>query len=555
MNNTSSSESKYRLVAPDIDHLVSCFRHGSHNAEAPTKSILPILDELFTVFSPLAPLKKNDEAKAIWVTVPRGTIEDFGDYEEYVDDGEVENREEFEELWKSEYPDEDVWYEVVAVEEHSNDGSLRYRGVSVGNAIIVSAMMDEEPTEQDWRLGDLPDTLLKLMIPLVQNSIEKVRCGTYNEWVESSLPYQFKTGAIKRSDLWKQEPQWKETDLDGLDEQTISAFRSLISSGVNADDKIGRIKSFTTNDFFRACEIGYKAVGKETSGYSLPDLYMHYSDGRDEGLTGQGHGLNAGDGIDFSSPSAWDDWYFGKRGGGHPWEVIPGGNSTHMELFVRHDKDSLGWRRRLGEISDYEYQKRLDAAGYYFQINGKHRPFESVTFYTALSTAGLPVVLDDADEILARIDGSDYVGIVPHHVTPRYCESMFPKKYGNVIDFMHVYNEDMVKYENDITWLPEEPSRLTTTDRDNIEKARDTVRGLFKSIFPEESTLVLDKAISSYPDGIDEEQMEEWTLEMGKMSILSQAKLSGMTDDKKVGDAVKHIDNMITDLTSVHQEN
>ena len=61
---------------------------------------------------------------------------------------------------------------------------------------------------------------------------------------------------------------------------------------------------------------------------------MHYADGRDEGLTGQGHGLNAGPGIDFDSPAAWNDWYFGTRGGGHPWEVVPGGNSTHVELYV-----------------------------------------------------------------------------------------------------------------------------------------------------------------------------------------------------------------------------
>ena len=231
-------------------------------------------------------------------------------------------------------------------------------------------------------------------------------------------------------------------------------------SGINTEDKIGRIMSFTANDFFRACEIGYKAVGKDVSGYTLPDLYMHYADGRDEGLTGKGHGLNDGPGIDFSSPAAWDEWYFSKRGGGHPWEVIPGGNSTHMELFVRHDKDSLGWKHRLGKISDDEYEERMKTAGYYFEINGKHRPFESVTFYTALSAAGLPVILDDAEEILARFDGSDFVGIVPHHTIPKYCEGMFPKKYGNVIDFMHVYDDEMVKYKDDIEWLPEEPAQL-----------------------------------------------------------------------------------------------
>lgn len=66
----------------------------------------------------------------------------------------------------------------------------------------------------------------------------------------------------------------------------------------------------------------------------------------------------------------------------------------------------------------------------------------------------------DAEEILARFDASDYIGIVPHAVTPKYCESMFPEQYGKVIDFMHVYQEDLEKYKKDIIWLPEDPANL-----------------------------------------------------------------------------------------------
>lgn len=456
----SSSELKYRLVAPDIDRMVRCFDRGFMNAEAPTKSIIPVLDEFFKTFAPIAPLARNKDAKAIWATVPRGTLEDYIEDDDIGPGGEFENREEAEKYWLMEYPDEECWYEVVIVEDYNRDGSLRYRGVSVGHQNIVSALMDEEPTEPDWRIGNIPDQLLKLMVDPVKRSIEKLRKGTYNDWVAASLPYQFRAGVIKRNILWNYDQEYRKQDLDGLDDEAIASLRSLVDAGMNDVNRIGRIKSFTANDFFRACEIGYKAVGKETSGYSLPDLYMHYADGRDEGLTGQGHGMNAGPGIDFESPSAWDEWYFSKHGGGHPWEVIPGGNSTHMELFVRHDRDSLDWRHRAGEISDDEYEKKIANAGYYFHIAGIQRMFESVSFYTALSAARLPVILSGADEMLSRIDGSDYVGIVPHYMATRYCESLFPKKYGNIIDFMHVYDEEMVKYGNNIEWLPEEPTEL-----------------------------------------------------------------------------------------------
>lgn len=71
-----------------------------------------------------------------------------------------------------------------------------------------------------------------------------------------------------------------------------------------------------------------------------------------------------------------------------------------------------------------------------------------------------PVVLiSSAEEILARYEGTDYIGIVPHSETPKYCESMFPAKYGRVIDFTHVY-EDEDEWFGQIEWIPEEESRL-----------------------------------------------------------------------------------------------
>lgn len=48
----------------------------------------------------------------------------------------------------------------------------------------------------------------------------------------------------------------------------------------------------------------------------LVDQYFAHADGRDEGLSGRGHGLNAGPGIDFNDAEAWDRWYFHTRGEG-----------------------------------------------------------------------------------------------------------------------------------------------------------------------------------------------------------------------------------------------
>jgi len=80
-------------------------------------------------------------------------------------------------------------------------------------------------------------------------------------------------------------------------------------------------------------------------------------------------------------------------------------------------------------------------------------------FYLAIHNAGLPVLIEDADEILARYDATDYIGVVPHNTTPKYCEDLFPTKYGRVIDFTHVY-EDEDAWIDQIEWLPENEAKL-----------------------------------------------------------------------------------------------
>ncbi|MBR2790352.1 MAG: hypothetical protein IKD70_07030 [Eggerthellaceae bacterium] len=109
---------------------------------------------------------------------------------------------------------------------------------------------------------------------------------------------------------------------------------------------------------------------------------------------------------------------------------------------------------------------RLDW-GYYFAVKGKawNRAVESVRFYLALKEAGLPVVLEDAEEIITRFEGTDYVGIVPHSVIPAYCGGMFPPEYGPVIDFMHVYSDEIGQLEGLITWLPERQAELIQGQR------------------------------------------------------------------------------------------
>lgn len=458
-------EGEFKLVAPDVDALLRCFEH--HSPLDSTQSTEPLLDafeKVWSILLPLAPYKKNNEVKVIWIRVPRGTIEDYArhgcSFEEAGEYEDVKSYEEYVDLWKHEYPEENVWFELVLAKSFDRDGRLFYYSVRLGNGNVISAHTDESPAwekhnyEENYAVG-----LCELILPAVQESIDLLKTGKYNELVEAELPYQFRTGVIRRADMRKYDPESKDFDYDGLDEGAVLQFKSLIESGCNDAERVGRIKNFTANDFFRACRIGYEAIGKDCSGFSLSELYYRYSDGRDEGLTGMGCGLNEGPGIDFDSPEAWDKWYNGKRSGGHPWEVVPGGNSTHMSLYVVNDGRELDYDLRAGRITQEEYEAKMACTGYYFKIVGGHRQYEAVSFYIALFKAGFPVIIDDAEELLARFEAKDYIGIVPHDVPTRYCESRFPQEYGVIIDFYHVYEDEDPWFEK-IIWLQEEPARL-----------------------------------------------------------------------------------------------
>lgn len=452
---------EWKLVAPEIDRLLRAFGRGCKNPSAQTRKVLDALDRLVDVLAGLKPLADNDEVKSIWLKVSRGSLDDFGDYEELLAEGEVSSREEYVELWESEYPDDYSWYELVVVENE------RCRAVSVGNVTVLCADLEQKPADFDW-LEEHTVILLDLLARSACESMRALREGSYNAAVAEQLPYYLRTGVVARDAIWAAYPETRDAIFDGMDEDTFRAFCKYAAADAEDEDAIGRLTSLTGNDFLAACALGYEACGYDVCGKGgerlpLDELYIRYADGRDEGLTGKGMGLCSGPGIDLTSPGAWDAWFFDRaRRGGHPWEVCRGGNSTHVSLAVCHDRREAEFRHRVGELSDEEFRAAEQSWGYYYVVAGKawNRAVESVHFYVALKRAGLPAVLRDARAILARFKGEDLIGVVPRDVIPVYCEGMFPKSYGTILDFMHVHDEDIAAFGDKIEWLLEDEATL-----------------------------------------------------------------------------------------------
>ena len=129
--------------------------------------------------------------------------------------------------------------------------------------------------------------------------------------------------------------------------------------------------------------------------------------------------------------SAFARWLKERPRTGHPWEVCRGGNSTHIDCIVYRDEQ-----------------------GFYLVVAGlaESRTIEAVRFFLALHRAGVPVCIQSAEKLKARLTGEESIGIVPEGVFPAYCHAWFPGE--DTIDFMNLPQEHQDELTKYCRWQP-----------------------------------------------------------------------------------------------------
>lgn len=369
----------------------------------------------------------NDERRELWLTPDHGSIEDFGDYDDYLENEIVENRDDFEKIWKEEYPDLIKWY-LFSVTHYNGEYFF-----FVDNRLTLH-IKKEEP----YSTESLNTQLISWLEQTVDKCLDWLKKDTagYNEYTNQHLPYTKRTGRILRQQYWDIDPEEKEWMLKGLTKDDIDTLKAIVELS-EGDDMLITSDKMTSGFFFNCCKLGYDANGYSyDANLSLPDLYRKFADGRDFVLTE----------LDINSPKAFKEW-FDKREWqfGHPWEVCRGGNSTHISLYV--NKRGNGWQ--------------LSLAG-----KSSSRVAETVRFAIALYKNNIPFKLWDAKEILAMVSGTDYIGIVPEGVTPVYCQSYFPQE-DHIIDFMNLPVENRNRVIEEAYWSSENVVRLAENCESN----------------------------------------------------------------------------------------
>lgn len=398
------------ISVPILDNFISKAQyHPDLLSQEEKDALLSIIEKLQCVA-----ICGNDECRELWLTIERGSIEDFGDYNDYLENGIVENRDDFEKLWKDEYPDLVKWY-LLSVKHYNEDCFL-----------FIDSKLTLHIKKEASNITESINLQLILWIDqAVSKCLDWLKKDTtgYNEYINKHLPYTRRTGRILRQDYWNIDPKEKEWMLKGLTTTDIDTLKIIVELSENDEQTIFPEK-MTSGIFFDCCKIGYDANGYLYSADIKPaDLYRKFADGRNFGLTQ----------LNTDSSQAFEEW-FDKREWqfGHPWEVCRGGNSTHISLYV--DKQADGWR--------------LSLAG-----KSSSRIAETVRFATALYNHNIPFKLWNAEEILAMVSGTDYIGIAPESIAPVYFHSYFPKE-ERIIDFMNLLMEGRDEIITVAYWYP-----------------------------------------------------------------------------------------------------
>jgi len=412
-----------KLKAPQVDRYLwwlgqMDYQKYDHASKYDARSY-ELLDELFELLKNIKTLEGSSAWK-FWIRAERGTIEDYGDYEEMFDCGEVENHEDYLNRWKTEYPDETEWYEFQALDEKT----IGYKAIFVRHKFVIVLDSRKPMVGYEYDISEFSQWL----VDAVKEVISELKEGTYNERLSRELPDEQRTGTVLRKYQWEVRPKIREEIFGDLSEADLAEFLSNAEEKLSDNSRL--LTQMTANDFYRYCAMGYAANGYDCCDKPPKEQYLKHADGRDDGLRN----------IDPDSPEAFSDWYHNHIGGGHPWEVCRGGNSTHVSLYV-HPKDN----------------------GWYLSLAGSAwtRCQETMKFFLALHRAGLPVTVYEAPVLKARVLGEEKVGIVPLGVFPAYCHSYFPGE--TVIDFMNLPGDedDRNRLVEHCIWQPLEYAELS----------------------------------------------------------------------------------------------
>lgn len=414
------------FYAPEIDNLIRFRNTTTPDLDLPFDTKAQALVALIKNIAPSG----EHRVRSFWIPAKRGPIEAFGDYDQLHDEGEFGTPREFKDQWLACYPTEECWY-TISYAQHQQEHLISINGgFSIRFARNNSLYSEREHI----------DVLLDWLLKGTEDCIRQCAQGTYNAFVADHLPYDMRTGTIRRADLWRIFAKDRDYLLPRIADGDLSRFAGLFTeraaqhsptdrSGADPTGSEGGaphapVSGMTAARYLAACASGYRAIGLKPPRNHAPspaDWYRAYANPR---------GLELLD-IDQDSPGAFASLANDDQGTGHTWEVLAGAGFSWMPLLPVQDGN--GWSFHLG---DGNYPSAAEA----------------IEFALGLHDAGLPVTVQQADALVRAAKGEDLVGAVPHYVVPAHAGVLFPG--DEIIDFMTLPSNHRQEIIDAVRWQP-----------------------------------------------------------------------------------------------------
>ena len=363
-----------------------------------TKPLIIHLGEILDQIEP----QGDDNLHTIWAKVPRPTFRQYYEHHYGCDRPYHKANEKtlktIRKEYEEKYPTPKVWHRV-SVKHFTRKESDEFYGFFVDNNYLFSI---NDCSDSSIREGT---DLLNWAITEADAFVLEVLNGTYKKNVLDKIPFVYREGRIKRGDLWKAYPTSKRRFFKRFDRNALKLFSKRFKSEKTENPLL---PDMTARDFYEACSIVYNSLGMhgDTKAYKYKEtdterahysgaeqtpkeLYYALADGRDDGLKN----------VPMDDPAAFKEWRDRKGpyyefNGSHPWEIIPSfsiSNSLHLTPCVNSSGE---WHFALSGESPARMPDTIIAAN-------------------ALYEAGVPFEISGLDNIFARIEGTDYIPVVP----------------------------------------------------------------------------------------------------------------------------------------------
>lgn len=327
-------------------------------------------DMILKIYNAMSVLPDNEyNQKMIWVKIPRGAIELFGDYNELKADGEVSNRKEFEQWWIDAFPEEVAWYRVIT---DKYDGK---HWITVCDREVFAILMFDPKSDDNVRLDLLH--IAKPILELIETEVAAVVADSeaYNKYIAENLPHNRRNGKIKRSIYNSIYPNEKVM----IDEKYLPMLRDFAANSDSQSAK-GRITTMTVREYLKIWRLAVEAMNKIQHDGMESDVAFFESKNFNGSTILE---------YDMDSPEAFakwnslsDNWAF------HRLDL------QYRMITLIAQKDDLGW-------------------WFIVKADALHAMSQILRVVYALYSAGVPVNLSSAKKLVEMIDEQDFVGIQP----------------------------------------------------------------------------------------------------------------------------------------------